>query len=117
MYLVHAALRAPATGRGLPGDLAARLLALGGPDRVEHVSVHPDALPDAVVGVFLTADRLADAEHRAGELLRRAVEELPALRGWSVGPVRAPLVVPFYERWLSGSGPAGRNGPGTIPSS
>ncbi|MFB8243351.1 hypothetical protein ACFC58_43150 [Kitasatospora purpeofusca] len=117
MYLVHAALRAPSAGHRLPGGLAAQLLVLAGPDRVEHIAVHPDAAPDAVVGVFLVADRLADAEHRAGELLHRAVEELPALRGWSVGPVRVPLVGAFYDRLLSGSGPAGRNGPGTIPSS
>ncbi|MFB6890081.1 hypothetical protein ACFCX4_12275 [Kitasatospora sp. NPDC056327] len=116
MYLVHAALRAPAAGRSLPGGLAAQLLSLAGPDQVEHVSVHPDARPDAVVGVFLVADRLADAERRAADLLHRAVEEVPALRGWSVGPVRVPLVGPFYDRLLSGSGPVGRNGPGTVPS-
>ncbi|MFG2821770.1 hypothetical protein ACGFX4_20360 [Kitasatospora sp. NPDC048365] len=118
MYLVHATLNAPPAGGGpLAPGLAASIRALAGPDQVEHVVVHPDAEPAPVVGVFLVADRLADAERRTAALVRRAVDELPELRGWDFGPAEVPLIAPFHERTLAQACPAGRNCPGPVPSS
>lgn len=131
MYLVHAALRPPAPGIQLPphaGELVRALAtssdsSSAGSDvrawgPVEHVSAHPHALPDPTLGVYLIADSLNEAERRTEALCRHAFEEVPALWGWTLGRVGAPLVTPYYEHLLAAaSGRAGRNGPGPVPSS
>lgn len=123
MYLVHATLRAPAPGTQLPlhaGELVRALADAGSPacGPVEHVSAHPHALPHPTLGVYLLADSLEEAERRTEALCRRAFEEVPALWGWTVGRIGAPLVTPYYEHLLAAaSGLAGRNGPGPLPSS
>ncbi|MDJ0380423.1 hypothetical protein [Streptomyces sp. G-G2] len=118
MYLIHAGLRAPSADDQLPPLTAEFIRVLAGADGpVEHVSVHRHAQPDPVVGVYVLTDSLDEAELHTEELLRRALDDVPALRGWSVTRVGAPLVAPFYENLLlSSSGPAGRNGPGPLPS-
>ncbi|MER5729228.1 hypothetical protein ABT084_12985 [Streptomyces sp. NPDC002138] len=119
MYLIHASLRAPASGTPLPphaGELVRTFADSEVP--VEHVSTHPHALPGPVLGVYLLADSLEQAERRTETLCRRAFEKVPALRGWTVGRVGVPMVTAYYEGLLlAGSGPAGRNGPGPVPSS
>ncbi|MET8629732.1 hypothetical protein ABZW30_39410 [Kitasatospora sp. NPDC004669] len=108
MYLVHAALRPPYAGAPLPPDVGTLLRSLATREEaVEHVSVHPAAEPDPVVGVFVLADRLTDAERRVAELCRRAVSTAAELSGWTYGRVGAPMVTPYYERLLDGSGLAG----------
>ncbi|MEV6208683.1 hypothetical protein [Kitasatospora sp. NPDC051914] len=118
MYLIHAALRAPAPMAQLPSECADFVRGLAdseGP--VEHVSAHPQAQPDPVLGVYLLAASLGEAERRTESLCRRALQEVPALRGWTVARVGAPLVAPYYERLLTAaSGLAGRNRPGPFPS-
>ncbi|MFD7258116.1 hypothetical protein [Streptomyces sp. NPDC059874] len=120
MYLIHVGLRAPFVGDQLPPNAARLLLALAESDAhnpVDHVSAHPHALPDPVVGAYVLAESLEAAERAAEALCGRAVEELPALRGWTVTRVGAPLVAPYYEQLLlSSSGLAGRIGTGPIPS-
>lgn len=97
MYLVHAALR-PGQGSRLPPDLAAHIRSLARPhEAVEHVSVHPDAKPDPVIGIYLLTERMAEAEENARALCGRAVAALAALQGWSVLRVEVPLITPFYE--------------------
>ncbi|MER6360791.1 hypothetical protein [Kitasatospora sp. NPDC001527] len=66
--------------------------------------------------MFVVADRLEDAEESALAFCRRAVAAVPELAGWRVRSGRVPLVGAFYEGLLAAPGPAGRNGPGTIPS-
>ncbi|MFE2721609.1 hypothetical protein [Kitasatospora sp. NPDC059327] len=142
MYLVHATLRPLAPDGSLPRDVRDLLLAAIRPeDRVEHLVVHPDAVPRPVLGVYLLADSLAEAEHRAAAFCRRALAGTPRLSGWRTAGVAVPLVTPFYERLLFGAdgadgarrpaGPGrpegprdtdgkdrpGLNGPGTLPSS
>ncbi|MFJ1705435.1 hypothetical protein [Kitasatospora sp. NPDC088346] len=118
MYLIHALLQSGPGAGELPDTTADLIRRIARPqDRVEHVSVHRRTGFDPVVGVYLLADRLEEAEDRTAVLCRRAVEELPVLRGWRPGRVGAPLVAPFYERLLAGTGPAGRNGPRPLPSS
>ncbi|MFD6179914.1 hypothetical protein [Streptomyces goshikiensis] len=119
MYLVHAGFRASAPGARLPAAAADLIRSLADADGLsaEHVSAHPHALPDPVVGVFLVADSLSEAERRTETLCRRALDVVPALRGWTLTRVGAPLVAPYYERLLlSSSGPAGRIGSGPLPS-
>ncbi|WP_327306125.1 hypothetical protein OG730_23720 [Streptomyces sp. NBC_01298] len=133
MYLIHAALRAPAPGVRLPSHAGELVRALADADPtgcgpVEHVSTHPGALPGGLpgalpsalptLGVYLIADSLGEAEGRTEALCRRAVEEVPALSGWTVGRVGVPLVTPYYEHLLLAAfGPRGHNGPGPVPSS
>ncbi|MFE9483240.1 hypothetical protein ACFYNM_32130 [Streptomyces spororaveus] len=128
MYLIHATLRAPAAGVQLPphtrelvralADADAEGGSVGGCGPVEHVSTHPHVLPDPILGVYLIADSLHKAERRTEALCRRALDEVPALRGWTVGRVGAPLVTSYYEQLLlASSGPAGRIRPGPLSSS
>ncbi|WP_052707213.1 hypothetical protein [Streptomyces rubellomurinus] len=117
MYLIHAELRAPAPGAALGADPARALLAAALPaERIEHVVVHEGTGPGAVLGVYVIAERLAEAESAVAGFCRRALPTLPAFGGWTVLRVGAPLVAPFYERLLSGTGPAGRNRSLPFPS-
>ncbi|MER6449823.1 hypothetical protein [Streptomyces venezuelae] len=119
MYLIHTALRAPSADDRLPSHIAELVRALVHPDSpVEHVFAHLRAEPDPVLGVYLLAGSLGEAERRTEALCRRALDVLPALRGWTATRARAPLVAPYYERLLTAaSGLDGRNRPGPIPSS
>ncbi|MEV6971920.1 hypothetical protein [Kitasatospora sp. NPDC093806] len=117
MYLVHAALRRPADGRALPPGVRGLLLAARCPgEGIEHVVVHREAVPHPVLGVFLLAGSLVEAERRVAVFCDRVLAGVPELAGWRVERAEAPLVGPFYERLLAAPGPAGRNGPGTFPS-
>ncbi|MFD9791970.1 hypothetical protein ACFWXK_13570 [Streptomyces sp. NPDC059070] len=124
MYLVHARLRGP-LGARLPGDTRSLVRAQahegGG---IEHVAVHANASPDPVLGLYVRADSLADAEERAAEVCLRVLSR-PEFGGWSLLSAQVPLVAPFYEALLSASGPArpgedgsghGRLGPPENPS-
>ncbi|MEY9944456.1 hypothetical protein [Kitasatospora sp. GAS1066B] len=118
MYLIHAKLRPPAVGVDLPPRLAALLGAMTVPeDRLEHIAVHPDAVPYPTLGLYLMADSLREAEQRAQRLGRRWVTDVSPLRGWQLVSAEAPLVAPFYDRLLSSSGLGGLIGPGPLPSS
>ncbi|MFE4974319.1 hypothetical protein ACFRAR_19690 [Kitasatospora sp. NPDC056651] len=144
MYLVHTALRPDAPGRVLPYGARDLLLAAARPeDGVEHLAVHRGAVPHPVLGVFLVADSLAEAERRAAAFCCHALAVEPQFTGWSLAGIAVPLIAPYYERLLSepsepsgpaepdgpadpfgpdgptgpsGPGPSGRNGPGAIPS-
>ncbi|MEV7413714.1 hypothetical protein [Streptomyces sp. NPDC089919] len=110
MYLVHVALRPPPGGT-LGADLPARLRALARPEEaLEHVVNQPDALPYPVLGCYLVARSLVEAERTALALLRRATLLLPALRGWTVVRAQVPLLAPFLE--LTAVSAEGRDGSG-----
>ncbi|MFF2954188.1 hypothetical protein ACFVVU_22955 [Kitasatospora sp. NPDC057965] len=126
MYLIHARIQPPGPAPGPdaplgPGAARALLAAALPQERIEHVVVHPadgdDGCDCVVLGVFLLAERLEDAECTVAAFCRRTAEVLPALRGWTLSSVNAPLVAPFYERLLDGSGPAGRIRPLPFSSS
>ncbi|MGW8353113.1 hypothetical protein [Streptomyces wedmorensis] len=107
MYLIHARLQPPGA-QLLPEDAAVRALALALPEeRVEHVSAHPDALPLPVLGVFLLAGSLAEAESGTTALCLRLLARHPALAGWHLRTAEAPLLAPLGHGLL---------GPGGSPS-
>ena len=91
MYLIHVRLRAP-DGASLPSDTAALVSGAAGPvDGLEHVSVHADAEGGPVLGLFMTASGLAEAEKAATTLAGRALCASPALSGFSVLTIGAVL--------------------------
>ncbi|MFE6053536.1 hypothetical protein ACFQ6N_22515 [Kitasatospora sp. NPDC056446] len=115
MYLVHAVLRPPAPGVELPSGVPEFIRATADPrEPVEHVSVHPRADSTTVLGLFLIADRLADAERRAGEACLRAVGSMPVLDGWTVTRAEAPLITPLHEWLLSSYDPSAGAAPGAV---
>ncbi|MEU9714919.1 hypothetical protein [Streptomyces sp. NPDC047976] len=104
MYLVHARLQGP-PGVALPPQVKSlvHVLAREG-DGVEHVTAHPRALPFPVVGLYLRAESLVEAESTGAALCRRVLERAE-FTGWSLVLAQAPMVTPFYESLLAGSGP------------
>ncbi len=116
MYLIHAQVRPP-DGSPLPESAGrwVRACALA-EERVEHVAVHVRARPYPVLGVYLLADCLEQAEARTADAVRRALDSQPALRGWVLIRAQAPLVAPFYERLMDGSATPGHNRPRPDPS-
>lgn len=117
MYLVHIVLAA-AAATALPDRVRELIGAAALPDeRVEHVAVHPQGPGRLVVGVYLLADRLEEAEHRAAALCRRVLEASPEFQGWWLASAGVPLVAPFYEQLVSSSGLGGRIGPGPFQAS
>ncbi|MFD9537837.1 hypothetical protein [Streptomyces sp. NPDC060010] len=93
MYLVHAHLRPPVPGAALPTRLPALAHAAARPeDAVEHISVHADALPDPVIGLYVLADSLPQAEAAAGAVCARLLDGHPELLGWRLVRAEVPLV-------------------------
>lgn len=117
MYLIHVHVRLP-NAADLPESAGrwVRACALV-EERVEHVAVHAQATPYPVLGVYLLADCLEQAEANAAHVVTRALDSEPALHGWHLVRAQAPLVAPFYERLLDGSAAPGHNRPRPDPSS
>ncbi|MFM9584381.1 hypothetical protein [Streptomyces caniscabiei] len=98
MYLIHLALepsgRVPC-GTSLPADTRSAIAACAGDsDALEHVTVHRDDPARPVVGFFLRAACLEEAEARAERLWRRTAARRPDLRAWQVRCSESPLFVP-----------------------
>ncbi|MEU5041315.1 hypothetical protein [Streptomyces griseorubiginosus] len=62
------------------------------PDVLEHVSVHPQARPHPVVGLFLRVTSLNEAESTAEDIWFRAAAVCPQLAGWRLHRAEAPLM-------------------------
>ncbi|WP_051942686.1 hypothetical protein [Streptacidiphilus rugosus] len=118
MYLVHLHLHPPAAADPLPGGIRDWLRAAASPeDRIEHVAVHAGARPVPVVGVYLIADSLDDAETCAARVCGRALAGRQELVGWRLTCAQVPLVTPVWEDLLVDRAGPGRNRPGTDPAS
>ncbi|MFJ9432873.1 hypothetical protein ACIRQY_24915 [Streptomyces sp. NPDC101490] len=102
MYLVHVGLRAP-RGASAPADLRSLVLSrLGRDDGVEHVSAHPLARPNPVIGLYLRAGSLAEAEEQADGLIRLLLSHCPELADWTPLRAEVPLIAaPFATLPLS----------------
>ncbi|WP_369260764.1 hypothetical protein [Streptomyces sp. R35] len=95
MYLVHVQLKGP-PGQALPEHTAQLVLTHAEPqDRLEHVSAHPGASPHPVLGLFLLAADLDEAERHADLACRRALARCPSLRQWRLVSAQVPLIAPF----------------------
>ncbi|MER5778286.1 hypothetical protein ABT144_29120 [Streptomyces sp. NPDC002039] len=93
MYLVHAHLRPPARGAETPFHLRALVYESARPeDAVEHVSVHVEAAPGPVLGLFVLADSLAQAESNAEAVCARLLSGHPELTGWTLVHAQVPLL-------------------------
>lgn len=96
MYLVHLRLRS-AGRRELPGEAAGWVRAAARTaDGVEHATLHPHALPYPVMGVYVLAERIEQAEDQAARACRRALADRPELQGWQLVDAQAPLIAPFF---------------------
>lgn len=101
MYLVHARLRGPA-GTLLPDSVVTMVRSCAHiADGLECVVVHADARPHPVLGLYLIAEDLEDAESRAAGMCRRTVDRYPLMAGWELVDAQVPLIGPFYERLLT----------------
>ncbi|MFJ5933317.1 hypothetical protein [Streptomyces sp. NPDC093071] len=96
MYLVHVHVRPPA-GADVPERIGAWVRDLADPGHVEHVSVHADAFPHPVLGVYLLASHLEKAEELALTACRRTLDTRPELRGWQITEGCVPLLAPVYD--------------------
>ncbi len=63
-------------------------------DRIEHVTLHPAARPDPVVGLYLSTRGLFEAERQAAWLLERTLRRHRELLGWDLVRAEAPLMRP-----------------------
>ncbi|MEU6882047.1 hypothetical protein [Streptomyces sp. NPDC046712] len=105
MYLIHAHLEPP-PGAALPADADVRVRALARPEeRVRHGSLHADARPHPVLGLFVAASSLEAAESVARRVCERALDLDPALRGVRLLRCEAPLVAPYYEGLIAPPAP------------
>ncbi|MEU3859267.1 hypothetical protein AB0F03_18135 [Streptomyces sp. NPDC028722] len=93
MYLVHLAI-APSGDASLPAEIR-QMLEATAPDVLEHVSVHPQARPHPVIGLFLRVASLDEAETTAEQIWVSAAAVCPQLAEWCLRRAEAPLL--FYE--------------------
>ncbi|MCL8017541.1 hypothetical protein [Streptomyces sp. AS02] len=70
-------------------------------ERVEHVVVHADRADALVLGLYVTAPSLQDAERTARALVLRALRSRPPLLDAEIVSCGVPLVAPFYDLLLS----------------
>ncbi|GLX24169.1 hypothetical protein [Streptomyces lavendulae] len=97
MYLVHAGLRPPRDASAAV-DLRSLIRSRLGPDDgAEHVSVHPHARPDPVIGVYLRAGSLVEAEEHAAVLVRLLLSRCPELVGWTPLRAQVPLIAAAFK--------------------
>ncbi|MGW3746834.1 hypothetical protein ACWD62_41550 [Streptomyces sp. NPDC005146] len=100
MYLIHAQLSAPPDAR-LPPNV--RDLIRAEPTElvsIEHITSHADAPGGPVLGLFVAATSLEEAEQVAEAACRHALQSEPDLAGYRLVRCAVGFVSPFYEREL-----------------
>lgn len=95
MYLVHLAL-VPRGHALLPAEIR-QVLEATAPDVLEHVSVHPQAWPHSVVGLFLRVASLNEAETTAERIWEGAAAACPGLAEWCLRRAEVPLFPHAFE--------------------
>ncbi|MEU6842771.1 hypothetical protein ABZ930_12995 [Streptomyces sp. NPDC046716] len=107
MYLVHAQLTAR-TDMPLPGDTSETIRAHAKTDEsIEYVVVHPTTPTGPVIGLFLLAGSVEEAEVIGATVCERALRGRAELSGFQLLACEARLVAEYYDR-LAGLGPPGR---------
>ncbi|WP_326786403.1 hypothetical protein [Streptomyces sp. NBC_00151] len=95
MYLVHVLL--DVTHWPLPSELSDFVRSCAeNSERIEHVTLHEEAGP--VLGLFVSAPGIEEAERSALAVVERAVRRHEGLAGVSVVSYGVPLVASYYER-------------------
>ncbi len=95
MYLVHIHLWAPPACGRLPHTTAADIAGCAEDcEGLLHISVHPEPEDHPVLGVYLRAASLAEAEAAAVRLWQLAQTALPSLVGWTLLRAEVPLLLP-----------------------
>jgi hypothetical protein len=96
VYLVHITLIPPPDDRTLPPWTGVALMdALPDSRGIEHVTVHEREPGREIVGVFVRAGSLREAEHAVAEAWRGFVRARRELGAWAVLNVGAPLIPVF----------------------
>lgn len=105
MYLLHAQL-AVEGDRALPADAVVQVVGCARPeDRIEHVALHPDGgRSGPVLGLFVLAGSLAEAERAARSLCLRALEDCPELHGFRLVSCSAVMPPAYYDALLERAG-------------
>lgn len=92
MYLIHVGLQAP-DGVSLPSDADVLVTTCAVPgDGLEHVSVHAEAAGGPVLGLYVSASGLRQAEEAATRLAVRTLAQSPALAQFTLVTCGAALV-------------------------
>ncbi|WP_123972825.1 hypothetical protein [Streptomyces sp. Ag109_O5-1] len=97
MYLVNIRLKS-GSGGGIPSQVSALAAAIRAADGVEHVSVTSDPQGEMVLGLFVLATSLVEAEGRALDLLERALDASEELAGMGWTHQGVAMVDQYYER-------------------
>lgn len=97
MYLVHIHLRPPPGGGVLPGDTAGLVMSAGRGTGLEHAAVHSENGQDPVIGVYVRATTLPDAEAVASDIWKRTTRADPRLDRWTPLRIEVPLLPPPPE--------------------
>ncbi|MFJ7150875.1 hypothetical protein ACIQVT_22155 [Streptomyces sp. NPDC100445] len=95
MYLVHLAI-VPSGDVPLPAEIK-QMLEATAPDVLEHVSVHRQARPHPVIGLFLRVASLNEAETTAEQVWILAAAACPQLAEWCLRRAEAPLLLHELE--------------------
>ncbi|MEV0381744.1 hypothetical protein [Nonomuraea sp. NPDC050643] len=98
MYLVHAELR-PKDG-GIPPEHTGQLIfgCRRPADGIEHVVLHADGSDGGLVGLFVLAPSVEEAEHTAAAVCRRALDSSPELAGFLLGRCGVRIVPEYYDQ-------------------
>ncbi|MGW5847607.1 hypothetical protein ACWFQ8_06490 [Streptomyces sp. NPDC055254] len=103
MYLVHAQL-APLAGGKLPREAMSLVSARVLKDRdIQHVAAHPDGPAGPVLGVFILAGSVEEAERRVAELCHGALRDSPGLHGSKLARCEVVLALPAGPRAEGGT--------------
>ncbi|MFJ9352209.1 hypothetical protein [Streptomyces sp. NPDC101237] len=102
MYLVHAHLKSRVPDAEPPSDLALLVRQHALPEEaVEHLVLHANAQPEPVIGVYVLARYLEEAERVAGAVVARALAAEPSLRHWELTVAQVPLLAqPVGDVWM-----------------
>lgn len=98
LFLVHISLRPRQPAAQMPPSAAESIArTCAGRDGFEHASVHPGALPHPVVGFYVTAGSLKEAEAAAISLWGHASSSVAELAAWEPARAEVPLFRPDVE--------------------
>ncbi|MET7441920.1 hypothetical protein ACFYQQ_17405 [Streptomyces sp. NPDC005496] len=92
MYLVHAQLELSDAAQLPPGIRASVRRAIDPADRVEHVAVHPRPPRGLILGLYLLAGALEEAEERAVLVCERLLRAMPELAGARLTGAGVPVL-------------------------